>query len=137
MKDKFIKKLWHTNRKCFIDEFYILQTINSDGNYEHSYFERKPNGELERLSTCQIEEIFCTGVKDKSKKLIFENDIVKIVDYNSLGYRRQRIGVVKYKFGDYYPAYYVITTLGDAKDFTDDMEVIGNIYENPELMRVC
>lgn len=134
MQDKIIKKLWHTNRKCFIDEFSILQTINSEGNFEHTYFERKPNLALEKIPTCQIKEILSTSVKDKKGILIFEGDIVKIRDYNALGYLRERIGVVEYKYGDYYPAFYVITTLGDAKDFTDNMEVIGNIYETPELL---
>ena len=30
MNDRFIKKLWHTNRKIFLKEFSILQTIHSE-----------------------------------------------------------------------------------------------------------
>lgn len=66
-------------------------------------------------------------------KLIYEGDIVEIQDYNALGYARKRIGEIKYGL-HYYPAFYVLTTFGDAKDFSQDMKVIGNIYENPELL---
>ena len=78
----------------------------------------------------------CTAVKDKNGELIFEGDIVKIGDYNPLGWTRERIGVVQYKYGDYYPAFYIVTTFGDAKDFNNDMEVIGNKYQHPELLEV-
>ena len=136
MKDKNVKRLWNTNTKKFIEEFAILQTVNSDGNIEHTYFERSPKTlELERLSTCHIEEINCSGIKDKNGKLIYEGDIVNIRDYSALGYPRSRIGEVKYCFLETCPEFYVITIYGDAKDFTDDMEVIGNKFENPELFK--
>lgn len=135
MQDELITKLWHTNRKCFIEQFSTLQSINSEGQYEHTYFEYNSNTqELERLSSCQIEELKCSGVRDKNKNLIYKGDIVKIRDFNALGYSRENIGTVDYLYAEHYPAFYVMTTLGDAKDFTHDMEVIGNIYENPELL---
>lgn len=136
MKNTNAKRLWNTNTKKFIKEFAILQTVNSDGNIEHTYFERNPKTlELERLSTCHIEEQNCSGVKDKNGKLIYEGDIVNIRDYSALGYPRSRIGEVEFWYSETYPAFYVTTIHGDAKDFTDDMEVIGNKFENPELLK--
>ena len=40
MEDRLIKKLWDRNQKGFITEFSIMQTTNSDGTIEHTYFER-------------------------------------------------------------------------------------------------
>lgn len=79
----------------------------------------------------QVELMQCTGLKDKNGKEIYEGDIVRIDD---LG-----IGIVDYEEGRFamrrreerfcWPVYCRI----DHSPFVP--EVIGNIYENPELLR--
>ena len=127
MNDRFIKKLWHTNRKIFLKEFSILQTIHSDGTVEHTYFEYKPKTqELERLSSCQIKEINCTGLKDKNGKLIYEGDIVQFPNpYELNKVFRQVIEWQELALSVGY-----MYTPAAAKC----VEVIGNIYENKELL---
>ena len=76
-----------------------------------------------------------TGLKDKNGKDIYEGD--------KLGYRDEarelRPGVVRWC--DY--QWVIIAICGDDEgnqdlemhpDYSDDWEVIGNIYENPELI---
>lgn len=136
MQDRFIKKLWHTNRKCFIEEFSILQTINSEGNFEHTYFEKSPKGELSRLSTCQIKEVLCTGSKDKTGKLIFEGDIITsacslsndLFEAKPIG--EIIIGRAGFEIEGRGIAYNALQVLDSEKAF----KIIGNIYENPELL---
>lgn len=152
MKDKNVKRLWNTNTKKFIEEFVILQTVNSDGNIEHTYFERNPKTlELERLSTCHIEEINCSGLKDKNGKLIYEGDIIK----DELGYIR----VCVYEDDRYrYPALKTSRYFHKAiknkqknrcegllsrltfqdnlsKNSKSEFEIVGNIYDNQELLK--
>lgn len=66
-----------------------------------------------------------TGITDKNGKKIFEGDIVRyLFGYNFT--QLEKIGVVKYADG----AYSIISDL-ENKDF----EVIGNIYDNPDLLK--
>lgn len=79
-----------------------------------------------------------TGMKDIKDKKIFEGDIVKFKRVNALGYTTNRVGDVQYY--DELPIFYIYANTGDAWDWVDceEIEVIGNIHDNPELMeREC
>lgn len=64
-----------------------------------------------------------TGLKDKNGKLIYEGDIIS---------RGEDRGVIKYD--DETASYYI--RWKESETFIEDCEVIGNIYENPELLEV-
>lgn len=134
MQDRLITRLWHTNIKCFIEQFSILQTINSEGKYEHTYFKyNSKTQQLERLSTCYIEEVQSIGLKDKNDKLICEGDIVK----NNRTNQKYKIIFIEeaatFMFRNIRTDS-LISTYQIFEDYKNDLEVIGNIYENPELM---
>lgn len=79
----------------------------------------------------------CTGLKEKNGKLIYEGDIIKFYFDND-----EIIGVVSWS-SDYQVGFYVNTTdYFKDKYITDyellygvNYEVIGNIYENKELLK--
>jgi uncharacterized phage protein (TIGR01671 family) len=75
------------------------------------------------------------GLTDNNNQKIFEGDIVSFRRCNALGYTTTRVGTVYY--GDNYPAFYIEATTGDSWCFSEveDVEVIGNRYDNPELLK--
>jgi uncharacterized phage protein (TIGR01671 family) len=85
-----------------------------------------------------------TGLKDKNGKEIYEGDIVEFTWFDYVGSDTQFKGLVKYRSGLYE------IWKNDKTEFfgsdgafilnhvwlqDEEFEVIGNIYENPELLK--
>ena len=76
-----------------------------------------------------------TGLTDKNGKEIYEGDICKVL-YSSIGFQIDVMGVVYW--GDWSMSYqiYLLPNQDEYKlaDYKSDIEVIGNIHDNPELL---
>ena len=106
---------------------YIVQNCALTGLFEdpedNMYFN---DVEIDPETICQY-----TGLKDKNGNRIWENDIIKHEISDT-------IGTVKWYQEDYV-GWCVDDTIIDEQQFTDEMwnecEVIGNIFDNPELLK--
>lgn len=130
-------RIWVPMIKKFIyvgpDNYYcaeysgLLFKSDSDGadpTYEDGYHAE------EDAENCTLQQF--TGLHDKNGKEIYEGDITKG--------NHDTLGIIKYEnFGFVIEAlpYYENGILYDQPNYThkdNHLEVIGNIYENPELL---
>ena len=74
-----------------------------------------------------------TGLFDKNGNEVFDGDIIKFTLTDGFNYVVEEDGAATYKLGAFYVANGLCEYLiGDID--TNDIEVIGDIYETPELL---
>ena len=144
MNERYIFRAWDKENKRMIadEQDFIPLIVTNKGVLRLSALHEEDLYSLHSGTRFQIMQ--CTGWRDKNGRLIFEGDIVNATS----GYR-----VMRSKFGiintpkiaiigwDNLNAQFVICIVNSQVRmwFSDiqrkkDIEVIGNIYENPELL---
>lgn len=100
--------------------------INSHGNIEQDF-----TGYLDRRN---VELMQYTGLKDKNGKEIYEGDVVIYSVFLGQPREERVIAVIKYV-----PCTFIFYSKGKGAFLNENTakasEVIGNIYENPELLK--
>ncbi|MCO4558931.1 hypothetical protein Si096_01496 [Streptococcus infantarius subsp. infantarius] len=128
MKPKF--RAWDIHKKKM---FTNDQLIIWDGNV---YANDNSKLNVDNLKGWNIDEKYLmqtTGLKDKNGKEIYDGDIVRFTLTDGFNYVVEEDGAATYKLG----AFYVANGLGEyliGDIDTNDIEVIGDIYETPELL---
>lgn len=101
---------------------YILQEVMTDWGLPNRFNQY----EIDPETLCQY-----TGLKDKNGNRIWENDIVRIENSMDEG-----IGNIEFYGGIWYVDGEPSNSLYDIVEYDDaDIEVIGNIFDNPEMMK--
>lgn len=126
MEDRFKFRVWDRKIKKLNYEVGVCggEAVESDGaGYYHL---------LELMPLMQ-----CTGLKDKNGKLIYEGDIMRS-EYGYDGTPYIIEGVVRFgKTKSRRIGYFIEDLHENQKIYFSDFEkneIVGNIYENPELL---
>lgn len=91
---------------------------------------QKDTGHWEEYTFGDVTELMeFSGLKDKNGKEIYEEDIVKFSVDDGFNYCINEIGTVIYNNGAFYVGDFLLSDIESA-----DIEVIGNIWEDSELL---
>lgn len=125
------RKNWRElpKEEWWVEGNYVKTVFIHDEGYEHYIIEIKKGGgtfEIDPETICQY-----TGLIDKNGKQIWENDIVRIENSMDEG-----IGKIEFYGGMWYVDGEPSNSLYDIMEYDDiaEIEVVGNIFDNPELM---
>lgn len=146
MQDRFKFRIWDNvnNKMAHLPRHFNAVMVNGTVCIVESF--QNMNGFYKKKVSKEFDDAVlmqCTGLKDKKGKLIYENDIVK---------RNDDLLIVRYQeeMSCLAPQYFYLENdeiiycgrewfeeynNEDCKLYTSNLyEVIGNIYENPELL---
>ena len=136
MKDRYLFKAKRTNNGEWVQGYLVydnrdkLYRIIMEIQYSTGTCITTDNAPRVDSSTiCQ-----CTGLKDKNGKLIWENDVIKVCWQDNEAQCEEIAQVAWDEFG-YYP--WLDEYHCDGCDLFNevlDIEVIGNIFDNKELL---
>lgn len=133
MSDRFKFRAWHKEERKMVEveSVYPYQDESTQGGeifiegFECSFYFPEE---------CELMQ--CTGLKDKNGKLIYEGDIVQIPnnwdEYGMLAGEKREIYFNEGGFR--LKPKWDKNSRGNWLEDTKDWEVIGNIYENKELL---
>lgn len=133
MKPKFRVWVKIGKRMVFSDDILGIDYENKEIVTQQVYFENglPDDRDIYCYDFDEIELMQSTGLKDKNGKEVFVGDIIKCTRgcphevYLEKEYGGTFIGGM--------PAVY-LKDLGEGYTWTEHEEIIGNIYENPELL---
>ena len=145
MKDRYLYRAKRMDNGEWVEGFYLC-VAHDDGRHIHHFISTL--GISLNLST-PIENIqvevdpntlcHCTGKHDiPEKKMIYEHDFVSFIDTYSTenGYAEQYC-VGEVLWDDEELCFYVTNRLSaESYEVLDDCKVIGNLFDNPELLEV-
>lgn len=129
MEDRYLFRGKRIDNGEWVEGYLSYPFCTKKGNESYYFYAKDSLGFFCRCVVDASTICQCTGLKDKNGNLIWENDIVKI--------NNSKANTVV-AFRDFE----IICTIPNEKyykhrlEYDTEYEVIGNIFDNPELLEV-
>lgn len=129
MEDRYLFRGKRIDNGEWVEGYLSYPFCTKKGNESYYFYAKDSLGFFCRCVVDASTICQCTGLKDKNGKLIWENDIVKI--------NNSKVNTL-ITFRDFE----IICTIPNEKyykhrlEYDTEYEVIGNIFDNPELLEV-
>lgn len=137
MQDRVIFRFWDTKERVMLDWDCICQTAFNCTRKEGNEIQRYGLMYFVFTTPQRFIPLQCTGLRDKNGKLIYEGDIVHKSGSKFNG--EKIISEIEWCETSAHFVYSDYIGIGGSHEFrtgtAGKMEVLGNIYENPELIK--
>lgn len=137
MEDRYLFRAKRIDNGEWVEGYLSYPFCTKKGNESYYFYAKDSLGFFCRCVVDASTICQCTGLKDKNGKLIWENDVCDR--------KEQYPEIVKYCNGDWTLDYSYAShkesggcycNLGFYAEERKCVEVIGNIFDNPELLEV-
>jgi uncharacterized phage protein (TIGR01671 family) len=124
-------RAWSPSEKRFVQDLTTWLKIDNNGNFLCQY----PSSESLKIETLEYSQF--TGLHDKNGKEIWEGDILNYCGPHCITYNgKSEVVFEKGAFQRLFSNWGNTRRTGNLNDSDlSDYEVLGNIYENPELLK--
>lgn len=134
MEDRYLFKAKRLDNGEWVEGYLSYPFCTKKDNESYYFYAKDSLGFFCRCVVDASTICQCTGLKDRNGKLIWENDVANCLAEDCYGY----IGWNEDEAG-----FYFNVLLEDGRfeeehlyDYQDGIEVIGNKFDNPELLEV-
>ena len=148
MEDRYLFRGKRIDNGEWVEGYLSYPFCTKKGNESYYFYAKDSLGFFCRCVVDASTICQCTGLKDKNGKLIWENDIIHkpfYTDHDAYANSEAYTGRIQYKDGGWSVEITksdgsvcvspIIEMIAYSKDI-EHFEVIGNIFDNPELLEV-
>jgi len=123
-------RVWDKDEKILVYDINLL----SSSKHQSSWISDNGSGFFANPTSAMFDVMQFTGLLDKNGTEIYQGDIVTDTPENFKNYGNKISEIYEVKYEPNFAGWLPFVYHGGNEPTLEDCEIIGNIYENPELL---